>query len=118
MAIPRAFCHQRRSLGTVYRPPDNPPRKRAPRQQNSRPCLYGIFARSISAAMSHDAASLRLSVMSVTHSAGELAVDQIAGGRNLMLRTCPFVSRKSLNASSSHQQLDTAVSNSNTVTKD
>eukprot|EP01133_Synstelium_polycarpum_P025264 gene25263-biopygen21796 len=49
--------------------------------------------------------------------AGELAVHEIARGRSLMLGTRTFVSRKSFHTSSSHQEFDTAVSNSNAVTK-
>lgn len=49
--------------------------------------------------------------------AGEFTVDEIAGGRGLMLGTCTLVSRKSLRTSSSHQHFDAAVPNSNAVAK-
>nr|WP_257013655.1 hypothetical protein [Rhodococcus sp. ACPA4] len=49
--------------------------------------------------------------------ASELAVHEIARGRSLMLGTRTLVSRKSFHTSSSHQQFDAAVFNSNTVAK-
>ena len=49
--------------------------------------------------------------------AGKFTVHEIARGRGLMLGARTFVSRKPFHTSSSHQQLDTAVSNSNAVTK-
>jgi hypothetical protein len=47
----------------------------------------------------------------------ELTVYEIGCGQGLTLGTGTLVSWKAFHTSSSHQQLDTAVPNSNTVTK-